>query len=50
MLPWVLLNDGPGNTTKGFKAEWMTVKDQHLHVGGLGKGKLGNYLNFKNDY
>jgi hypothetical protein len=38
MIPWVLLNDGPGNTTKGFKGEWMTVKDQHLYVGGLGKG------------
>lgn len=49
MVPWVMLNDGPGNTTKGFKAEWMTVKDQHLHVGGLGKewtttdGKFVNY-------
>lgn len=49
IIPWVLLNDGPGNTTKGFKAEWMTVKDQHLHIGGLGKewtttdGKFVNY-------
>ncbi|KAF7633635.1 hypothetical protein Mgra_00006943 [Meloidogyne graminicola] len=37
MIPWVFLNDGPGNTTKGFKAEWMTVKNEHLYVGGLGK-------------
>lgn len=37
MVPWVLLNDGPGNVTKGFKAEWMTVKNQQLYVGGLGK-------------
>lgn len=37
MIPWVLLNDGPGNTTKGFKAEWMAVKNEHLFVGGLGK-------------
>lgn len=33
----VFLNDGPGNTTKGFKGEWMTVKDENLYVGGLGK-------------
>uniref|UniRef100_A0A915MQU0 Apyrase-like protein n=1 Tax=Meloidogyne javanica TaxID=6303 RepID=A0A915MQU0_MELJA len=37
MIPWAFLNDGPGNTTKGFKAEWMSVKDGHLFVGGLGK-------------
>jgi soluble calcium-activated nucleotidase 1 len=35
-IPWVLLNDGPGNVTKGFKAEWLTVKDRQLIVGGLG--------------
>lgn len=33
----VFLNDGPGNTTKGFKGEWMAVKDNLLYVGGLGK-------------
>lgn len=46
-IPWVLLGDGPGNVTKGFKAEWMTTRDRHLYVGGLGKGKLwarGNYV------
>jgi soluble calcium-activated nucleotidase 1 len=37
MVPWVMLNDGPGDTTKSFKAEWMSVKDQRLYVGGLGK-------------
>jgi soluble calcium-activated nucleotidase 1 len=37
IIPWVLLNDGPGNVTKGFKAEWMTVKNKQLYVGGLGK-------------
>lgn len=37
-LPWVILRDGNGETTqKGFKCEWMLVKDQHLFVGGLGK-------------
>ena len=37
VVPWVLLNDGPGNTAKTFKGEWMTVKDNRLIVGGLGK-------------
>jgi len=36
-IPWVLLNDGPGNVTKGFKGEWIASKDRHLYVGGLGK-------------
>ena len=31
------MEDGPGNVDKGFKAEWMTVKDQRLYIGGLGK-------------
>ncbi|KAH9490038.1 Soluble calcium-activated nucleotidase 1 [Bulinus truncatus] len=37
VLPWVILNDGNGETNKGFKCEWATVKDQRLFVGGLGK-------------
>jgi len=37
VVPWVMLNDGPGDASKGFKAEWMTVKDNQLYVGGLGK-------------
>uniref|UniRef100_UPI0037E858A0 soluble calcium-activated nucleotidase 1 n=1 Tax=Semicossyphus pulcher TaxID=241346 RepID=UPI0037E858A0 len=36
-VPWVILTDGDGNVAKGFKAEWMAVKDKHLYVGGLGK-------------
>ncbi|VDM42520.1 unnamed protein product [Toxocara canis] len=36
-LPWVLLVDGAGNETKGFKGEWLTVKDGELWAGGLGK-------------
>lgn len=36
-VPWVLLTDGAGNETKGLKGEWMTVKDDELYVGGLGK-------------
>ncbi|OQR70355.1 soluble calcium-activated nucleotidase 1-like [Tropilaelaps mercedesae] len=37
VIPWVLLNDGDGHATKGFKSEWATVKDSLLYVGGLGK-------------
>uniref|UniRef100_A0A182NQS5 Apyrase n=1 Tax=Anopheles dirus TaxID=7168 RepID=A0A182NQS5_9DIPT len=37
VLPWVLLMDGDGRTTKGFKSEWATVKDQVLYVGSMGK-------------
>lgn len=36
-VPWVILPDGNGNVAKGFKAEWLAVKDEHLYVGGLGK-------------
>uniref|UniRef100_A0A0N5BR09 Apyrase n=1 Tax=Strongyloides papillosus TaxID=174720 RepID=A0A0N5BR09_STREA len=35
--PWIFLSDGPGNAAKGIKGEWMTVKDNKLYVGGLGK-------------
>lgn len=37
-IPWVILVDGDGqNTSKGFKCEWMAVKNRKLYVGGLGK-------------
>uniref|UniRef100_A0A096MG43 Soluble calcium-activated nucleotidase 1 n=1 Tax=Poecilia formosa TaxID=48698 RepID=A0A096MG43_POEFO len=36
-VPWVILPDGDGNVAKGFKAEWLAVKDEHLYIGGLGK-------------
>jgi soluble calcium-activated nucleotidase 1 len=37
-VPWVILVDGDGrNTSKGFKCEWMTVKDRKMYIGGLGK-------------
>lgn len=35
--PWIFLIDGPGNATKGLKAEWLTVKGDKLYAGGLGK-------------
>lgn len=50
IIPWVFLNDGPGNTTKGFKAEWMTVKDNRLIIGGLGKEWTTGAGEFVNDY
>ena len=37
LIPWVILEDGPGSVDKGFKAEWLAVKDHMLYVGGLGK-------------
>ena len=37
LIPWVVLSDGNGHTAKGFKGEWMTVKNERLYVGGLGK-------------
>jgi len=36
-IPLHILMDGNGKTTKGFKCEWATVKDNRLFVGGLGK-------------
>ncbi|CAD5234604.1 unnamed protein product [Bursaphelenchus xylophilus] len=50
IVPWVFLNDGPGNTTKAFKAEWMTVKDEFLYVGGLGKEWTTGSGQFVNEY
>ncbi|RCN40111.1 Apyrase [Ancylostoma caninum] len=35
-LPWVILNSGPGNTTKGMKTEWLTIKGSFLYAGGHG--------------
>ena len=49
VVPWVILADGNGQETKGFKCEWMTVKDEHLYIGGLGKEwttQDGTVLNF----
>ncbi|CAL8266749.1 unnamed protein product [Gadus morhua 'NCC'] len=36
-VPWVILPDGDGSVAKGFKAEWLAVKEERLYVGGLGK-------------
>lgn len=48
-LPWVLLMDGLGNTGKGFKSEWATVKDEVLYVGSMGKEwttSAGDFVSF----
>ncbi|XP_064595592.1 soluble calcium-activated nucleotidase 1-like [Liolophura sinensis] len=37
VIPWVILADGSGHESKGFKSEWATVKDKRMYVGGLGK-------------
>lgn len=37
VIPWVVMMDGDGRSTKGFKSEWATVKDDHLYVGSMGK-------------
>jgi len=36
-VPLYILMDGEGSTNKGFKGEWMTVKDGLLYVGSIGK-------------
>lgn len=48
-IPWVILMDGDGASSKGFKCEWFAVKDNILYVGGLGKewtSSTGELLNF----
>ncbi|XP_077384050.1 soluble calcium-activated nucleotidase 1 [Festucalex cinctus] len=49
VVPWVILPDGDGNVAKGFKAEWLAVKDEHLYVGGLGKEWTTTSGEFVND-
>ncbi|MBZ3884842.1 Soluble calcium-activated nucleotidase 1 [Sciurus carolinensis] len=36
-VPSVILSDGGGTVEKGFKAERLAVKAEHIYVGGLGK-------------
>ncbi|KAJ8345858.1 hypothetical protein SKAU_G00300510 [Synaphobranchus kaupii] len=49
VVPWVILPDGDGSVSKGFKAEWLAVKDEHLYVGGLGKEWTTTTGEFVND-
>lgn len=52
LIPWVILGDGFGNETNGFKCEWATVKDDHIYVGSNGlenygdSGEVENHNNF----
>ena len=51
--PWVVMADGDGHESKGFKGEWSTVKDGQLYIGGLGKEwttTTGKILNFNPQY
>jgi soluble calcium-activated nucleotidase 1 len=48
VIPQHILMDGNGNTDKGFKCEWATVKDGLMYVGSTGKEwtKNGVSINF----
>ncbi|KAJ8001569.1 hypothetical protein DPEC_G00170840 [Dallia pectoralis] len=48
-VPWLILPDGDGSVSKGFKAEWLAVKDERLYVGGLGKEWTTTTGEFVND-
>ncbi|KAL1005516.1 hypothetical protein UPYG_G00060080 [Umbra pygmaea] len=48
-IPWIILPDGDGSVSKGFKAEWLAVKDERLYVGGLGKEWTTTSGEFVND-
>ena len=37
LVPWVILEDGPGSVDKGSRQSGLAVKDHMLYVGGLGK-------------
>ncbi|KAL0485120.1 apyrase [Acrasis kona] len=37
VLPRYILSEGDGNSPKGFKCEWATVKDGKIIVGSIGK-------------
>ncbi|XP_077976169.1 soluble calcium-activated nucleotidase 1-like [Styela clava] len=41
-IPRVILSDGDGNQAKGFKGEWLTIKDGMLYVGGHGREFVRN--------
>lgn len=48
-VPWVILTDGDGTSSKAFKCEWFAVKDEMLYIGGLGKewtSSAGELLNY----
>ncbi|XP_071444540.1 soluble calcium-activated nucleotidase 1 [Hetaerina americana] len=53
LIPWVILPDGDGRASKGFKSEWAAVKQRLLYIGGLGKEwttSTGELLNLNPQY
>ncbi|KAL3272443.1 hypothetical protein HHI36_013923 [Cryptolaemus montrouzieri] len=49
VIPWVLLMDGDGKNSKGFKTEWAAIKDEKLYLGSMGKEwttATGEFQNF----
>lgn len=49
LVPWVILLDGNGHSSKGFKSEWATVKNQMLYVGSMGKEWTTSHGEFENE-
>ncbi|XP_055905031.1 apyrase [Eupeodes corollae] len=49
LIPWVILLDGDGQSSKGFKSEWATVKNQMLYVGSMGKEWTTSQGDFENE-
>uniref|UniRef100_A0A1A9X0H4 Apyrase n=1 Tax=Glossina brevipalpis TaxID=37001 RepID=A0A1A9X0H4_9MUSC len=47
--PWIILLDGNGHNTKGFKSEWAAVKDRVLYVGSMGKEWTTGSGEYEND-
>lgn len=37
VIPRILVTEGAGDTDKGMKWEWATVKQNHLYIGSMGK-------------
>lgn len=50
VFPWIILLDGDGHSTKGFKSEWATVKDHHLYIGSMGKEWTTDSGEFQNNH
>mmetsp|Transcript_13538 Transcript_13538/g.26881 ORF Transcript_13538/g.26881 Transcript_13538/m.26881 type:complete len:405 (+) Transcript_13538:455-1669(+) len=52
-VPRFILTEGNGETDKGMKVEWSTVKDGHLYIGSFGKeftNEKGEIVNTNNNW
>lgn len=49
VIPWIILLDGDGHSSKGFKSEWATVKDNYLYIGSMGKEWTTDSGEFENN-